>query len=156
MSYASEAHYCQNCGTLMRTYVARHWDGGLNADFGFGKLTGKLTASPVRYGIPEVCMFGNGVDLNGLHQFYAAGHGLALCSYWPGSFMYDFAAHIKKLVQIRSSYKDALIHGARINQPSTDNASLVTYKFQGTTQFKGFSFFQPFVKVLACCSQIFK
>lgn len=61
---------------------------GLNADLGFGNLP-RLRASPVRYGIPEVCMFGNGVGLNGLHQFYVAGHGLALCSLFPGSFMFD-------------------------------------------------------------------
>jgi hypothetical protein len=119
--------------------IARHWDGGLNADFAaswpFWQPAAELglTASPVRYGIPEVHMFGNGLDLNGLHQFYAAGHGLALCSYWPGSFMFDFAAHIKTLVQIRHNYSDALIHGAQINQPSTGNPNVVVYQFEGTT-----------------------
>jgi hypothetical protein len=126
--------------------IARHWDGGLNADFAvswpFWQPAAELglTASPVRYGIPEVCMFGNGTDLNGLHQFYAAGHGLALCSYWPGSWIYDSntttpdqpVPHIKKLVEIRSTYNDALIHGAQINHPSTDNLNVVAYQFQGT------------------------
>ena len=33
--------------------------------------------------------FSNGRDLPELHQVFAAGHGLVLSSYWPGSFMYD-------------------------------------------------------------------
>jgi len=52
---------------------------------------------------------------------YAAGHGLAPCSYWPGSFMYDSGPHIKKLVQIRMEYEDALIYGAQSDQPPTGN-----------------------------------
>ncbi|HEY6341782.1 MAG TPA: DUF6259 domain-containing protein [Bryobacteraceae bacterium] len=55
--------------------IARYWDGGLNADLGFGNIwpcpgdpqglygVQRLTASPVRYGIPEVRMFGNGWTL---------------------------------------------------------------------------------------------
>jgi hypothetical protein len=126
--------------------VARYWDGGLNADLGFGNIwpcpgdpqqangVQRLTASPVRYGIPEVRMFGNGWTLNGLHQFYAAGHGLALCSNYPGgSFMFDNAGHIKKLVDIRVKFRDALIHGAQINQPSTNNPMVIAYQYQGTT-----------------------
>ncbi len=120
--------------------IARHWDGGLNADFGFGNIWGKfkgperLIASPVRYGIPEVRMFGNGVDLNGLHQFFAAGHNLALCSNFPGTFMFTYADHIKKLVGIRVTYKDALIYGAQINQPSSSSSAVVAYQYQGTLQ----------------------
>ena len=63
-------------------------------------------------------MFGNGVDLNGLHQFFAAGHNLALCSNFPGTFMFTYADHISKLVGIRVTYKDALIYGTQINQPT--------------------------------------
>jgi hypothetical protein len=115
--------------------IARHWDGGVNADFGFGNIwkIEKLIASPVRYGIPEVHMFGNGTDLNGLQQFYAAGHGLALCSYWNGTFMYRWGSHIAELVQIRVTYKDALIHGAQINQPPSDNPDVIAYQYQGTS-----------------------
>ena len=113
--------------------IARHWDGGVNADFGFGNIYSweRLIGSPVRYGVPEVRMFGNGVDLNGLQQFYAAGHGLALCSYWSGTFMYEWGAHISKLVEIRKTYKDALIQGAQINQPQSDNPDVIAYQYQG-------------------------
>ncbi len=131
--------------------IARHWDGGLSADLGFGNiwippgipstqaLTGspapqRLIASPVRYGIPEVHMFGNGLNLGGLHQIFAAGHGLALCSNFPGGgFMYDNAAHIKKLVQIRQTFRHVLIYGDQINQPSTNNPVVVAYQYQGGT-----------------------
>ena len=113
--------------------IARHWDGGVNADFGFGNIYPyqRLIASPVRYGIPEMRMFGNGVDLNGLQQFYAAGHGLALCSYWFGTFMFRWGTHIAKLVEIRATYKDALIHGAQINQPQSDNPDVIAYQYVG-------------------------
>jgi hypothetical protein len=118
--------------------IARNWDGGLNADFGFGNIFNNnlqsLTASPVRYGIPEVHIFGNGVDMNGLHQIYAAGHGLALCSYFPGSFMFDpdNAAQIKTLVTIRQSYADTLIHGIQINQPPASDPTVIAYQYLGT------------------------
>jgi hypothetical protein len=123
--------------------IARHWDGGVNADFGFGNIYNpdrsicpparlqRLIGSPVRYGIPEVRMFGNGTDLNGLQQFYAAGHGLALCSYWYGTFMYKWGTHIAKLVEIRKTYKDALIHGAQVNQPRSDHPDVIAYQYQG-------------------------
>lgn len=136
--------------------IARHWDGGLSADLGFGNiwippasppppppftqaLTGspvpqRLIGSPVRYGIPEVHMFGNGLNLGGLHQIFAAGHGLALCSnFLGGGFMSENAAHIQKLVHIRVAFRDALIYGAQINQPSTDNPMVVAYQYQGST-----------------------
>lgn len=128
--------------------VARYWDGGFNADLGFFNIwldpkagapwrgTERLMASPVRYGIPEVRIFGNGWDLNGLHQFYAAGHGLALCANVPGppgqSFMFDHADHIRRLVEIRTTYGDALIHGTQINQPRSNNAAVVAYQYLGS------------------------
>ena len=133
--------------------VARYWDGGLNADLGFGNIwqpsvwpqetkdcplaapntPQRLTASPVRYGIPEVRIFGNGWNLNGLHQVFAAGHGLALCSNFPGGgFMFDNAAHIQQLVEIRVTYGDALIHGAQINQPRTSDPLVAAYQYQGS------------------------
>ena len=73
--------------------ILRHWDGGLSSDFSrkpelsWARLAnlGRLIASPVRYGIPEACIFSNGIDINELNQVFAAGHSLALCSYWPGS-----------------------------------------------------------------------
>lgn len=120
--------------------IARYWDGGLSADLGFADVLGKdesgnwiekLIASPVRYGIPEVRIFTNGWDLKGLNQVYAAGHGLALSSFWHGSFMHDNAAYIKTLVEIRASYKDALIHGAQTYQPKTDSSSVIAYHYEG-------------------------
>ena len=118
--------------------IAQKWDGGLSADFGFANLWGKdsqierLIASPVRYGIPEVRIFSNGIDLNGLQQIYAAGHGLALSSLWPGTFMFQFSAYIRCLVELRSTYRDALIHGIQSYQPQSDNPYVVAYLFEGT------------------------
>ncbi len=126
--------------------IARHWDGGLNADLGFGNIWSansdpnssenlhapeRLIASPVRYGIPEVRMFGNGRSLNGLHQMFAAGHGLALCNIQNGGFMADNAAHIQRMAQIRTQYRDALIDGLLIDQPKTGNLNVIAYHFQG-------------------------
>ena len=51
---------------------------------------------------------------------------------WPGRFMYEFSAHIKCLVQIRHSFKDALIQGAQIYQPKSDNPAVVAYRYQGS------------------------
>jgi hypothetical protein len=118
--------------------IGRYWDGGLCADFAPGLFGNPqepppLAASPVRYGIPELNWFGNGVDLNGLHQVFAAGHSLALCGFWPGSFMHDNVAHIRALVQIRQTYKDALIHGQQTYQPKTGNDEVVAYRYRGGT-----------------------
>ena len=65
--------------------MAHHCHGGVSADFAFHARDGlsnqsRITASPVRYGLPEIRYFSNGGDsMNRLHQIYAAGHGLALC-----------------------------------------------------------------------------
>ncbi len=112
--------------------IAQIWDGGLSGDFAFDAAT-KLVASPVRYGFPEVNFFGNGKDLNGLHQIYAAGYSLALCcAQKPGNFMSDYASHIKTLVQLRQKYRDALIDGRQVYQPTTDNPNIVAYDYEGT------------------------
>ena len=73
--------------------MGRHVDGGISADFAEydnpdeplfpwlrNATKGKILASPVRYGLPKVNFFGNGRTLGELHQVYAAGHNLALCS----------------------------------------------------------------------------
>ena len=114
--------------------VGRYWDGGLCADFGFAARPGnprQLTASPVRYGIGEFNWFGNGTNLNELHQVFAAGHSLALSGFWPGSFMHVHAAHIRALVQLRQNHKDALIHGRQTYQPKTGNDAVVAYRYRG-------------------------
>ena len=110
------------------------WDGGLSADFGFslGRGISKIVASPVRYGMPEENIYSNGRDLNGLYQIYAAGHNLALCCYWPGTFMYKNAAQIRTLVQIRQKYKDALIYGQQAYQPQSDSTDIAAYFYAGS------------------------
>jgi hypothetical protein len=61
--------------------IARHWNGGLSADFAWMAEINqqRILASPVRYGIPEVNFMSNGRTLNELNQVFAAGHNLALC-----------------------------------------------------------------------------
>jgi hypothetical protein len=114
--------------------ISRYWDGGLSADFAWDQTRAinraQLLGSPVRYAIPEVYFLGNGKDLNELHQVYAAGHGLAVSSYWPGSFMYEHAGHIRRLVQIRQEFKDALAYGRQAYQPLT-GGDVVAYYYQG-------------------------
>jgi hypothetical protein len=117
--------------------VAHVWDGGLSADFArqWGAYRGpitKIVASPVRYGIPQVNIYSNGLDLNELYQVYAAGHNMALCCYWPGTFMYDHAAQIRTLVEIRQKYKDALIYGQQAYQPQTGSIDIAAYFYAGT------------------------
>jgi hypothetical protein len=71
----------------------RHVDGGVSADFlpsdnvftGSSTLDGRLLVSPIRYGRPQINVFSNGLDLNGLNQVFATGHGLALSSNWWGT-----------------------------------------------------------------------
>jgi hypothetical protein len=116
--------------------VAQHWHGGLSADFGFNRnhSGGVILGSPVRYGLPQVNFMGNGKDLNELHQIYAAGHGLALCCHFPGNFLHDNAAHIRKLVEIRQDHADALIHGSQSYQPSTGRDDIVAYFYNGSNE----------------------
>ena len=86
--------------------IASHWDGGLCGDFSRKLyaptlsrwLDYQLTGSPVRYARPGVTWFANGIDLNELHQVFAAGHNLTLCPSWPHTSMLDAADHIKQLV----------------------------------------------------------
>jgi hypothetical protein len=111
--------------------IARHWDGGMSAYFGFGGIpTSPLTASPVRYGIPEIGWFSNGKNINELHQVFAAGHGLALCNANFG-FMSDNADHIRRLVEIRRQYADALVRGRQTYQPQTTSNEVAAYHYVG-------------------------
>jgi hypothetical protein len=64
-----------------------HWDGGSAADLTpwgptFKEDTGMLLASPIRYAMPNANFFVNGKNLAGLNQVFAAGHNLALGSFW--------------------------------------------------------------------------
>jgi glycosidase len=47
--------------------------------------------------------------------------------------MFENATHVRRLVSIRTTYKDALIYGSQINQPGTDNPNVVAYQYQGST-----------------------
>lgn len=110
------------------------WDGGLSADFGFETSRGitKIVASPVRYGMPEENIYSNGRDLNELQQIYAAGHNLALCCNWPGTFMNKSAPEIRTLLEIRQKYKDALVYGQQAYQPQTDSMDIAAYFYAGS------------------------
>jgi len=108
--------------------LGRHWHGGLSADFMWLKGTnqGRIIASPVRYGIPEVNFITNGRSLNELQQVYAAGHNIALSDENLPS-----ADHVKRLIEIRQQYKDALIYGRQAYQPDTGDPKTAAYFYQG-------------------------
>ena len=120
--------------------MGRHWDGGFSADFNVrfgpnrGAYIGHLTASPVRYGMPQVNFMSNGLNLNELSQIYAAGHNLALCCGWSGNFMGDNRTYVKNLVQQRQAHKNALIYGTQLYQPTTGSDSVAAYFYQGTQE----------------------
>jgi hypothetical protein len=108
--------------------LGRHWHGGLSADFAWLKAVnqGRIIASPVRYGIPEINWMTNGRNLNELQQVYAAGHNLALSDEDLPS-----AAYVKQLVEIRQEYKDALIYGHQAYQPETGDPHTAAYFYRG-------------------------
>jgi hypothetical protein len=43
------------------------------------------------------------------------------------------ANYIKPLVEIRQRFKDALIYGAQVYQPSTGNSDVAAYYYRGST-----------------------
>jgi hypothetical protein len=126
--------------------IALVWDGGLAADFyrddgnkenswnQFRDMNGgRLAAAPARYGLPSMNYFSNGLNLNELHQVFAAGYNLALCNNWPGNFMHDNASHIQALVQARRDYKDALVYGRQEYPPRAGAPdAVVAYFYRGS------------------------
>ncbi len=109
--------------------LSRYWDGGLSADFAWlaAQNQHRIIGSPVRYGMPEVNIFSNGRNLNELNQVFAAGHSLALLNAnLPDS------PYIRKVVQIRQKYKDALIYGRQICQLKTGNDYVPAYYYRGS------------------------
>ncbi len=121
--------------------IGRHVDGGFSGDFEFDWLKNanqeKIIASPVRYAMPNVNYYSNGRTLGELHQVYAAGHNLALCS--PciprgtnNNFMDINRSHIKNLLDTRRTYKDALIYGQQQYQPKPNRPEVVAYYYQGS------------------------
>lgn len=113
------------CGPL-----PRHSHGGLSADFAWlrDQNQGRIAGSPVRYGMPEAHILSNGRNRNELHQIYAAGHDLALTH-----LELPDAPYIKKLVEARQRYGDALIHGRQIGQPPTGSDAVIAYHYVGST-----------------------
>ena len=118
--------------------MARHCHGGVSADFAFHVRNGlsnqdRITASAVRYGIPEVRYFSNGGDsMNRLHQVYAAGHGLALCHQHILEENGSHVGHLKHLVDIRRTHADALIHGQQTYQPQAEGPEdVAAYCYRG-------------------------
>ena len=108
--------------------LPRHSHGGLAADFAWlaGQNQHRVTASPVRYAIPEANIYSNGKDRNQMNQIFAAGYSLALAN-----LHLPEADYIRSLVQIRQQYKDALIYGKQEFQPRTGNADVAAYFFRG-------------------------
>lgn len=108
--------------------IAHHWHGGLSADFAWlaDLNQNRIIASPVRYGIPEINFISNGRNLNELQQIYAAGYNLALTN-----FHLVWSQYINQLIKIRQDYKDALIYGKQLYQPSTGNSKVASYFFSG-------------------------
>ena len=115
--------------------AARHFDGGVSADFSplfssgaalaesfdpNGNLVdAALRATPTRYAMRGVNIFGNGTTLNQLQQVYAAGHNLALARDYgvDGGFMSRNASYINRLVRTRIAHADALVDGAQSPLP---------------------------------------
>jgi glycosidase len=85
----------------------------------------------VRYGAPRMNWFSNGHDVNEMNQIWAAGHSLALCSNWPGTFVHENAATIRRLVALRRQFSNALIEGIQEYQPATGSESVVAYLYRG-------------------------
>ena len=108
--------------------LARHWHGGLSADFAWHakQNQGRIIASPVRYGVPEVNFITNGRNLNELNQVFAAGHNLALAN-----VDLVWAPYVKRLVKVRQEYKDALIYGLQAYQPETGEPDVAAYFYRG-------------------------
>ena len=127
--------------------------GGLSSDLGQEvarqrwRNQSRILASPVRYGMPHVTFISNGLDMNELHQIYAAGHPLALCCNWHSNpdnpdyrgqdvFMHGEAerARIKHLLDVRTNLKDALVYGRQTYQPATGDDDVAAYFYEGTSR----------------------
>ncbi|NGZ07845.1 MAG: hypothetical protein CV088_00435 [Nitrospira sp. LK70] len=131
--------------------IGRHVDGGVSADFhdatdtftGAETLGGRLIASPVRFGVPQINFFSNGQNLSQMNQMFASGQSLALAGNWlpaiPSNFknfMRNSANYIKRLVTARRTFADALVSGTQIDQPTTEAGvegarHIVAYGYSG-------------------------
>lgn len=104
------------------------WDGGLSADFAWQieDNKGRIVTSPIKYGMPQVNFISNGRNLSQLNQIFAAGHNLALSYHHLSDSVY-----IKKLMNIRQQYKDALIYGKVLYHPYCKKETIASYRYQG-------------------------
>lgn len=131
--------------------LAHHLDGGVSADFAWlaSQNDDHIIASPMRYGLPNDNVFSNGQicaqtapcndegapaytitngqHLNQLNQIYAAGEGLALSQLERPN-----AHYVRRLVQLRRTYHDALVEGRQAYQPPTGDPAVAAYYYQGT------------------------
>jgi hypothetical protein len=109
--------------------LLQHIDGALDASFAwhFDLNGGRLVSSPGRYAFPQANIFSNGRDLNQLNQVYVAGYNLALGPIWL-----EHADYIRKLLETRQRYGDALVYGKQRYQPSTGNEDVAAYFFEGS------------------------
>ena len=105
-------------------------DGGFSSDFSktSAQYENRIIASPVRYGMPQVNIFSNGTTMNHLVQVFAAGHSLALNYKWD-----EHAGFIKKLLDIRRMYGDALIQGKQ-KPLDIGNLNAAAYYYMGESQ----------------------
>ena len=106
------------------------WDGGLHADFAWLARSnqGRIVASPVRYGRPQANYYANGNNRNQMNQTFAAGHSLVLCN----KHLED-SAYVRRMVEVRRRYADALIHGKLVDQPYCIDEAIAAYRYKGGT-----------------------
>jgi len=114
---------CEGAGSGLEM----HTNGGSSADFAWhsGQNQRRIIASPLRYATTDVNYFTNGTTMNHLVQVYASGHSLALNHRWNSQ-----ASFIKKLLDIRRQYKDAMIYG-RQSQPILKDTNVAAYFYEG-------------------------
>ena len=95
--------------------------------------------------MPHVNFISNGLDMNELHQIFAAGHPLALCWNWhpragysggPDVFMrrQPERDHIKQLLEVRRNLKNGLVYGRQTYEPDTGDDDVAAYYYEGTAQ----------------------
>jgi hypothetical protein len=78
--------------------------------------------------MPEMNFFSNGRNKNELNQVFAAGYSLGLLN----ANLND-ADHIRSLIALRQRYKDVLINGRKVYQPTTVKDSVLAFNFQGVS-----------------------
>ena len=111
------------CGPMLYTI-----DGGWTSDYAWGETTSAngLSGSPLRYSRSSLGVFTNGETVEEMNQVFAAGYSLAVSDPWRGH-----ASYIKKLIEFRREYADAMIYGKQAFQPDTGEKDVYAYYFKG-------------------------